>query len=148
MPGVHCYIVLVIAVCNKLKPEISNVETYLKFRKLTLNLDNGRPIFNSIYDIFNLVGLKYLTCLQLELSHLNEYKFKHNFQDCLNPLCSCSLKPESNSHFFLCCHYYTILCADLMNGLKISVKNIMRLSENSLVYYFLVIQNTTLTVIY
>ena len=142
MPGVNCYIVLVIAACNKLKPEISNVETYLKFRKLTLNLDNGHPIFNSIYDIFNLVGLKNLTCLQLELSRLNEYKFKHNF------LCSYSLKPESNSHFFLCCHYYTILCADLMNGLKISVKNIMRLSENSLVYYFLVIQNTTLTVIY
>ena len=51
----------------------------LKFRKLILNLDNGCLIFNTVYNIFNPVGLKYLTRLSLELSHLNEHKFKHNF---------------------------------------------------------------------
>ena len=75
-------------------------------------------IANPIYNIFNPVGLKYLTHLRLELSHLNENKFNHNFQACINPLCSCSLGPESKSHFFLCCHHYTILRANLMNGLK------------------------------
>ena len=48
---------------NKLKPEIRNFGSYLKFRKLILNLDNGRPIPNLIYNIFNPVGLKYLTGL-------------------------------------------------------------------------------------
>ena len=34
----------VIGEWNKLKPEIRNVQSYLKFRKLILNLDNGCPI--------------------------------------------------------------------------------------------------------
>ena len=67
---------------------------------------------SSLYNAF-----KYLTCLRLELSHLNEHRFEHNFQDCVNPLCSCSVEPESKSHFFLCCHHYTVLHADLMKGL-------------------------------
>ena len=36
--------------------------------------------------------IKYLTRLRLGLSHLNGHKFRHNFQDCLNPLCPCSLE--------------------------------------------------------
>ena len=35
------------------------------------------------------------------MSHLREHKFKHNFQDCLNPICSCGLDIESASHFIL-----------------------------------------------
>ena len=37
------------------------------------------------------------------LSHLCEHKFKHNFQDCLNPVCSCDLDIESTPHFLLHC---------------------------------------------
>ena len=37
------------------------------------------------------------------MSHLREHKFKHNFQDCLNPICSCGLDIESTSHFLLHC---------------------------------------------
>ena len=81
-------------------------------------MDNGLPISNPTYNIFNPVGLKYHICLQLELIHLTEHRYNHNFQDCNNPLCRCSLEPESNSHFFLCCHHYTVLHTDLMNGLK------------------------------
>ena len=29
---------------------------------------------------------KLLTRMQLGLSHLAEHKFRHNFQDCLNPI--------------------------------------------------------------
>ena len=32
-----------------------------KFRKIILNLDNGRPISNPIHSIFNPVDSKYLT---------------------------------------------------------------------------------------
>ena len=52
---------------------------------------------NPIYNVFNPLGLKYLTPLRHELSHLNEHRFKYNFQDCINPLCSCRIEPESNS---------------------------------------------------
>ena len=37
------------------------------------------------------------------MSHLREHKFKHNFQDCLNPICGCGLDIESTSHFLLHC---------------------------------------------
>ena len=37
------------------------------------------------------------------MSHLREQKFKHNFQDCLNLICSCGLDIESTSHFLLHC---------------------------------------------
>ena len=41
--------------------------------------------------------------LSVCMSDLHENKFKHNFQDCLNPICSCGLNIESNSHFLLHC---------------------------------------------
>ena len=37
-------------------------------------------------------GVKIITRLQLGLSHLQDHKFKHSFQDCLNPICSCGIE--------------------------------------------------------
>ena len=48
-----------------------------------------------IYNIHNPIGIKFLTRLCLGPSHLREHKFNHNFEDCINPLCSCSLESES-----------------------------------------------------
>ena len=44
-----------------------------------------------------------MTRLCLGLSHLREHKFNHNFQNCINPLCSCGMDIGSTSHFFLHC---------------------------------------------
>ena len=35
------------------------------------------------------------------MSHLREHKFKYNFQDLLNPICSCDLDIKSFTHFLL-----------------------------------------------
>ena len=48
-----------------------------------------RPLPNSIFDIFNAYDIKLLTRLRLGLSHLNEHKFKHGFNDTINPICIC-----------------------------------------------------------
>ena len=40
-----------------------------------------RPEPNSTYNIHHIKGLKLLTRLQLRLSHLDDHKFRHNFQD-------------------------------------------------------------------
>ena len=122
---------------NRLKTEIRNVESFSKFRKLLLNLDNGRPPPRPIYNIFNPLGVKFLTRLRLELSHLNEHRFNHNFHECINPLCSCSNDTESNSHFFLRCCHFNSLRVDLMNDLKMIDDNILRLSEDCLVHLIL-----------
>ena len=54
-----------------------------------------RPLENSIFIIFEPEGLKLLTRLRLGFSRLNEHCFQHNFQECLNPLCMCSLGLET-----------------------------------------------------
>ena len=69
----------------------------------------GRPLANSTYRIHNPVGMRLLTRLRLGLSHQNEHKFRRNFADCVNPLCSYCIKPETTLHFFLhCCKLLNI----------------------------------------
>ena len=75
-----------------------NAKSFLIFRNSLLKI--GRPIQNLIDNIHDPMGIKYLTRLRLGLSHLSDHKFRHNFQDCLNPLCPCSLKVESTIHLF------------------------------------------------
>ena len=62
---------------------------------------------NSVFNWHNYKGIKYLTRLRLGLSHLREHKFKHSFQDTLNPFCSCDLHVETNTHFFLYCPLFS-----------------------------------------
>ena len=76
------------------------------------------PVQTNIYNIFDPKGLTFLTCLRLGLSHLNEHRFWHNFQDCLNPLCSCNLEIEDTSHCLLHCHHFSHHCVVLMNSVK------------------------------
>ena len=41
--------------------------------------------------------------VQLGFSHLREHKFKHNFQDLINPVCNCVHDIDSASHVLLHC---------------------------------------------
>ena len=49
------------------------------------------PTENSIFGCHN----------PLEVKHLREHKFKHGFQDTLNPLCSCGKEVETTFRFLL-----------------------------------------------
>ena len=71
---------------NKLDSNIRISETLNIFKSKILKFI--RPIANSTFGCHNPVGVKVLTRLRLGLSHLREHKFKHDFQDTLNPLCS------------------------------------------------------------
>ena len=62
-------------------------------------LKSIRPKPRSIFGLHNPTGLKYLTRIRLGLSHLREHKFKHNFQDSINPICSCGSDIETTEHF-------------------------------------------------
>ena len=89
---------------NKLDPDVRNVKTYLLFRKNLLPF--VRPIENSIYSIYDTLGIKLLHRLRLGFSHLREHKFTHNVADTMNPLCSCYLEIESTEYYTLpqLCH--------------------------------------------
>ena len=56
--------------------------------------------------------------MRLDLSYLDECKFKHNFKDSVNPLYSYSLEIESPPHFFLQCHHFTNIHSTFLDDLK------------------------------
>ena len=91
---------------NKLDLNIRNSASLHAFKKKLLNFI--RPCANSIFDIHNPLGIKLLTRLRLGLSALHEHKFRHCFQDTLNPLCECAKDIESTMHFFLHCTNFLI----------------------------------------
>ena len=72
-----------------------------------------------------------MTRLRLELSHLREHEFNHNFQNCINPLCSCAMDIESPSHFFLQCSLFDDKTITLLNTLN---KTGCKLTETSKSY--------------
>ena len=90
-----------------------------------------RPVQRSVYNVFNPQGLKFLTQLRLGLSHLNEHRFRHNFKDCINPLCSCSLEVENTLHFFLHCQHYSTFRMGLMNKVNQIDENFSYLSDDN-----------------
>ena len=55
----------------------------------------------SVFNCFNFRGVKLLFGLRLGLSHLRKHKFKHGFQDSLNPICKCGNEIETSAHFLL-----------------------------------------------
>ena len=86
---------------NNLDPKLRNSENFSIFKNNILKFIRPKP--NSFFNCCNLKGIRLITRLRLELSHLREHKFKYNFQNCLNPLCSCGSSIESTSHFLLHC---------------------------------------------
>ena len=75
-----------------------------------------RPVGNSMYGIYDLLGVKLINRLRLGFSHLREHKFRHNFADTVNLLCT--LETENIEHFFLRCQNNLSACTALMNELS------------------------------
>ena len=86
---------------NNLDPKLRNSENFGIFKNNILKFIRPKP--SSFFNCCNLKEIRLITGLRLELSHLREHKFKYNFQNCLNPLCSCGSSIESTSHFLLHC---------------------------------------------
>ena len=84
---------------NKLDSDIRNIDSHAIFRKKLLTFI--RPLGNDTYGIFDQLGVRLLNRLRLGSSHLSEHKFRYNFADTLNPLCSCSLETKNKEHYFL-----------------------------------------------
>ena len=79
---------------NKLDLNIRNLESWNIFKKRLLKFI--RPSGSSVFNCHNLRRVKLLTRSRLGLSHFREDKFKHGFQDTLNPICSCGNDIETS----------------------------------------------------
>ena len=89
---------------NKLDHNIRSSSSFNIFRKSILKFI--RLSANSFFNCHNPEGIKFITRVWLGLSHLSEHKFKHSFQDSINPFCSCYLDTESTEHFLFYCPTY------------------------------------------
>ena len=120
---------------NNLDPTIRNSKSFVDFKNSSLKFI--RPSPSNVFNCNNYKGIRLITRLRVGMSHLREHKFKHNFQDCLNPICSCGLDIESTSHFLLHCptfndERYTLL--SILNNIDCKLLELTKssLSQNLL----------------
>ena len=116
---------------NKLDINLRNSCSISVFKNSIVRLI--RPKCNSVFLVHNPIGIKFLNRLRLGLSHLREHKFKHNFQDCLDPFCTCSNEVESTTHFFLHCQHFTQQRQNLLNSLNNIVEDLVNNHDQDLV---------------
>ena len=88
---------------NNLNVEIRNSKSVSALKKIT-KCEKKRNLIFSIYDP---LGVKLITRLRYQFSHLNEHKFRHCFGDTLNAKCACGSEVETTEHFLLRCHVYS-----------------------------------------
>ena len=115
---------------NKLDHHTTHQLSFHCFRK-TLS-KSIRPVPNSLFDSCDLHGIKLLTRLRVGLSHLREQKFRHGFNDTIDPFCPCNREIESVSHFFLRCLNFNNLRLNLMNELMKINPDILQFNDNQL----------------
>ena len=127
---------------NNLDINITNSESYAIFKKSVLRFI--RPSENPIFSCHNSSGIKLITRLRLGFSHLREHKFRHNFQDTLNPICSCGENIETTTHYLLHCPNYLNERTTLWNNLQNIDENILDRNYFLLLYSFLVILLSTM----
>ena len=120
---------------TKLDLNIRNSASLNALKKKLLNFI--RPCANSIFDIHNPLGIKLLTRLRLGFTPLHEDKFRHCFQDTLNPLCECAKDIESTMHFFLHCTNFLIPRQLLFQKIRNIDNNILSQSETQLIQILL-----------
>ena len=78
---------------NNLDPTPRNSKIFVDFKNSILKFI--RPSPSNVFNCNNHKGIRLITRLRVGMSHLREHKFKHNFQDYLNPICRCGLDIES-----------------------------------------------------
>ena len=91
---------------NLLDTNIKESNTLEAFKSKLLGVI--RPIKKSMYNIYNITGIRKLTKMRVNFSPLNEHRFRHSF-DCLSPRCACGEDNEYNVQFFLRCPLYDSL---------------------------------------
>ena len=116
---------------KKLDLHIRKARSLLSLKNFILK--TGRPVPSSHFNIYNPVGWKVFTRLWVGLSHRNKHKFKYNFSNCVNPLCSSSLELESTIHFILHRFCFSNIRKILFNELNTIRHNFADLSYSSMV---------------
>ena len=87
----------------------------------------------SLFSIHDPVGVKLFIRLRHQFSHLNEHKFRHNFKECMSPMCDCGAETETTSHVFLRCQFFANERQTLRDDVYWLDTSIKHLNEESLI---------------
>ena len=104
----------------------TNLQRLLQKKKAFYNL------YGHLKTEFITKGVKLLTRLRVGLSHLRKHKFRHSFQDTLNPKCDCGKYIKITSHYLLHCPDYLQEWETLLNTISCIVPNIFYLNNDQL----------------
>ena len=102
-------------VWGNLSGELRNIYLINTFKSSILNF--VRPRENSVFAVHDINGVKLPIRLRLDFSHLNEHKFRHNFNDIINFMCLCGKESETTLHYLLHCDSYSIYWKALLNDI-------------------------------
>ena len=91
-----------------------------------------KSVPNSLFDACNPHGVILLNRLREGLSYPREQKFRHDFNDTIDPFCTCGVETESISHFFLRCLNFNNQCIDLVNELMNIDSNLLQYNDDRL----------------
>ena len=117
--------------------KIRNSESFTSFWGNILNFihpsENSVFLCNNTKGKANAKGIQLLARLRLGLSHSQEHKYKHKFQDTGNPICSCGKDIETSCHYLLHCSLYTSEKFALLKGIQDIDNSILELSDLQIV---------------
>ena len=90
----------------------------------------------SVYNIYNMTGIRDLTKFLVKFRPLNEHRFRHNF-DCLSPLCVCGTGSEDSEHLLLHCPLFDLMRTNLFSQLAhVPALDITSMIQKICVNYF------------
>ena len=125
---------------NNLDSQIRKSKSISIFKSNLLKFIRSRP--NNVYYCHNSKGISLLTRLCLGLSQLRKYKFKHSFQEWLNPPCFCGKEIETSTHYPPHCPTYTSERITLLNKIKSINCSTLKFSDALVTKILLIVDNT------
>ena len=123
----HTYFQNCVSEWNRLDVSMRSSQTLSEFKRKLFKLI--RPPKRSIFNIYDLEGIKLLTQLLVDFSDLHYHRYRHNVH-CASPTCLCMTGIKDNEHFLLHCPRFSLQHRFLLESVSKSADvDIVRLSS-------------------
>ena len=117
---------------NGLDPDLRNKDSCKEFKNKASPLIKINT--NSISSVHDVYGVKLLSRLRLNFSHINEHKVRHGFKDGTNCTCDYGSAKEKTLHFLLQCQKYQTIRLELLNSIYNLEPKIRKLPNGKLLH--------------
>ena len=102
---------------NNLNAGVRNAKSIHIFKNMIVTEKKEKSLF-CLWLVCDPLGVKFLTLLRLQFSHLKEHKFRHGSGDAVGSMCGCNAETEDTERFLLRCHFYSIQRFELFNNIN------------------------------